>query len=331
MGRLTTLAATGSLLALFQAWYVYLPLDEAATVDLCRINAQVDCYRSLARFGIDMAPFGVPVFATLAGLFVFQLALCLYARTAEAPLREAWLSIARVTAFPQAGLALYVLLHDLLVAEATSPSAIFVAAAAGAACYLAVVGGLRWATIAPGLRGAALLATAALAGGYAFHQGGVTRHEVDAVEHERESRPPGLRWPRFAHAMPRDGVAHLGGALAETEILLFVDPAQPESRALMAEAAALPLDDSSDLLLHFYAEGPGGVALLAAEQRGETRAYLASPTPPVGDAVPPPLLGRIERARAKLGVVATPTALWDGGSETGSFRLADVIARARKR
>ncbi len=331
MRRLTTLAATGSLLALFQAWYVYLPLDEAAAVDLCRLNAQVDCYRSLARFGIDMAPFGVPVFAALAGLFVFQLALCLYARTAEGPRREAWLAIAGVTAFPQAGLALYVLLHDLLVAEATSPSAIFVAAAAGAACTHAVAGGLRWATAAPGLRGAALLAAAALAGVYAFHQAGVTRHAVDEIEHERESRPPGLRWPRFAHAMPRDGVAHLGGLLAETEILLFVDPAQPESRALMAEAAALALDDTSDLLLYFYAGGPAGAALLAAEQRGEVRAHLASPAPPAADSAPPPILGRIERARQALGVAAYPTALWRGGSETGAFRLADIIRRASKR
>ncbi len=329
MRRLAALAAFGSLLALFQAWYVYLPLEDAATIDICRINAKLDCYRSLGRFGIDMAPFGVPVFATLAALFLFQLACCLYCSASQEPLRAAWLAIARLTAFPQAGLALYVLLHDLLVAEATSPSAILVGAVAGAGCTMAILHGLRWASIAHGVRGAALLAVATLAGAYAYHRGEVTRQEVGAIELERQSRPPGVRWPRFAQAMPREGVAHLGNPLAESEILLFVDPAQPESRALMEEAAALALEGYPDLLLHFYAPGDAMAALLEAESAGRVREYLKAPA--AGDGGTHAMLGRIERARRKLGVVAYPTALWHGGGETGAFRLADVIRRASKR
>ncbi len=163
---LTALAASGALLTLFQNWYISLPLEEASRIDLCRLTPAINCFKSLYAHGPEMLAFGLPVFPALLAIFVFQTALCGFAWVAAAARADAWLSLARLASFPASGLAIFVLLNDMMVAKATSVSAILVAGASLAISVLTVVHGLGKLRLRNAGRASVGLLLAALLAGF---------------------------------------------------------------------------------------------------------------------------------------------------------------------
>jgi hypothetical protein len=302
---LTLLLTAGFALTLFQCWYVYLPPERAAGINFCRLTEQIDCFESLNRQGASLEVLGVPVFPALAAAFFFQLALCGFAWTVSGAVREAWLGIARLTAFPAAGLAIYVLLSDYLVAKTTSASAILVALVYLAIAVLVILQGLQGARLRAGARG--------------------SRREIARVLLERETQRPDVLWADFAAFVPRAGFATLGNPLAKTEVLLFVDLSQEASRALIRDAAEIVPEQDAEVCVRLY----GGADLILAQQQGRLRDYLRAPDLTPGDAASVAhLLARQERARRQLRVTELPTAVWKGGRRSGAFALRDVLAAA---
>lgn len=331
-GILTALAVLGSLLALFQCWYVYLPADEAAAFDLCQVSRHVDCFQSLHKFGSEMVPFGIPVIAALLALFLFMAGLSVLAWTVEGARREAWLALARLSALPQAGLVVYVLLNDYLVAHATSPTTIALAVVSfGVGGGLVVRGGIRGVPLRAGAAWPLGLAAAGALLCLFLHGAGAARQTVLRVEQEREAETPPIRWQAFAPDMPRTGAAMLGNPTAEREILFLVDPAQEASRTLMREAADLGLGPASDVLLVICAKGEAGARLVAAQAAGRLADHLRAPDAWDGDvSAARPLVERQEAAMTKLGVATFPAALWKGGKREGDFRLAEILRTATR-
>jgi len=324
---LTALLGAGLALTLFQCWYVYLPPTEAADVHFCQLTPQLDCFESLNRYGASLHVFGLPVFPALAGVFFFQLALCGFAWTVAGAVREAWLGIARLASFPAAGLAIYVLLSDYLVAKTTSASSILVALIYLAIAALAVLQGLQGARLHAGGRWTAGIALAACLFGFFLHGAGSSRREIARVLLERETRKPDVLWADFAPFMPRTGFATLGNPLAETELLLFVDLSQDSSRAIVRDALQVVPETNAGICVRVY----GGADLILAQRSGRLRAYLRDLAPPPGDAASVRhLVERQERGRRKLNVTELPTAVWKGGRRSGGFALRDVLAAATR-
>jgi hypothetical protein len=326
-GRLTLLALLGAAVALFQCWYVYLPADRAAAFDLCQVTRHVDCFQSLHKFGAEMVPFGIPVIAALLALFLFMAGLALLAWTVEGAPREAWLALARLSAFPQAGLLVYVLLSDYVVAHATSPTTLLLAALSlPVAAGVVLRGGVRGVPLRAGAAWPVGLAAAGALLCLFLHGAGVARQTVLRVEEEREAETPPIRWQSFARAIPRAGAAMLGNPTAEREILLFVDPGEEASRSLLREAADLGLGPKSDLLLVLYAKGDAGARLVAAHAAGRLAALLRAPDAWDGDlAAARAIVERQEAAMDALGIRAFPTALWKDGKSEGNVPLAALV------
>lgn len=324
---LTALIGAGLVMTLFQCWYVYLSPDRAALVAFCRVAKHLDCFESLNRHGASLHVFGLPVFPALAAVFFFQAALCGFAWTVAGAVREAWLGIARLAAFPAAGLAIYVLLSDYLVARTTSASAVLVALVFLAIAALAVLQGLQGARLLAGGRWTVALALAAFLFGFFLHGNGSSRRDIARVLLERETQKPDVLWADFAPFVPRTGFAMLGNPLAEKEVLLFVDLSQEPSRALVRDALRVVPETNADICVRIY----GGDDLILAQRTGRLRAYLRDPTPQPGDAASVAhLIRRQERARRELNVTELPTAVWKGGRRSGAFALRDVLAAATR-
>lgn len=328
----TALAAVGLIVTLWQTWYVYLPTAQAATVDWCRLTPHIDCFESLSKFGASILAWRLPVFATLVAVFAYQVLLAAFACVAAADAREAWLAIARLVAFPAAGLAVFVLLHDYSVAKVTSVSSLLVTTVAVAMCVHTVVRGIRGVRLGAGLAGTfGFLAIAALLG--FFVQGaGSARLEIDRLQREREAAPPNIRYVDFAPQVPRAGAANLGRPTAPAELLLFVDPDNEASRKVMRELANLAPAYADRVFVYIFAKGKQGIRLLLAYRADMLERYLRTLADPPGDpATVRDLAARQDQAREDLGIKELPAAVWGqrpNQRATGDFDLKDVLERA---
>lgn len=324
---LTVLLVAGLGLTLFQCWYIYLPPTVAANVSFCRLSEVLNCFESLNRYGASLRVLSIPVFPALAAVFFFQLVLCGFAWTVAGARREAWLGIARLAAFPAAGLAIYILLNDYLVARKTSASAVLVALIYLAIAVLAILQGLQGARLRAGGRWTATFGLAAILFGYFLFGAGSSRRDIARVLLERETRRPDVLWADFATFVPRSGFATLGNPLADTEVLLFVDLNQEASRALVRDALEIVPATNAQICVRLY----GSADLILAQQRGRLREYLRDLTPPPGDAKSVGyLLERQERACRQLEISEFPTAVWKDGRRSGAFALRDVLAAATR-
>ena len=324
---LTLLVGAGLALTLFQCWYVYLPHEEAARFDLCRFSPAIDCFKSLNTHGESMRPFGLPAFPALAALFFFQALLACFSWPASPAARSLWLTTARLLWFPAAGLAVYVLLHDLLVAKSTSASALLVAATALTGCILTILqgisrtGGNRRAAFAGML---ACLTAAALLGFFVFGAGSARLGQAHAAR-EREAARPELAYPRFATAMPRSGAATAGADSAPCELLLFVDLNTESGLQLARDAWRQASDSNGSVRLVLYAPGALGAGLALAQSLDAVEAFLADPR----DAEPRVrALTDPEEWERRAGVESLPTVLWRAGKRTGDFRIEEVLRLA---
>ncbi len=299
-------------LAVFQVWYVALPDDRAAGIDVCRWTRVLDCFESLNRNGAAL----LPVLAALAALFLFEAALAGLAAGATPPRSDAWTGLARLASFPASGLAVYVLLADYLGPRKTSPSAVLIALLSIAMNVHTVLRGRLMVRVREG--GRAPVAVALIAAFFGFFMEGAAgaAREAAAAQAAAASALPQVLVPDFEQQIPREGAVALGDVRAPHEVLLFLDPAQEASRALLRDA----LDTrAEDVILQVYLKGralpAGGRALLEAVARGE-------PLPPPEPSTLP------ERHVAAAKLTEYPTAIWKGGRESGSLSLAAILAKA---
>jgi hypothetical protein len=329
---LTVLAAAGAVVSLYQCWYVSLPLEQAATFDLCRLTPALDCFRSLHAFGGDLRALGMPVLPLVAVLFLYQAALCGFAWVVDGARRESWPALACLVSFPLSGLALFVILNDVVVVGASSLSAVLVAIASLAISTTAVLAGLRGVRLTAGGRGAAPLAVAAALAGILLSGAVTSRRTVDLLLRERQMAPPGLRWSTFAHDLPRAGAATLGRPRAPAEVVLIVDPADGRSQDLMRQAAELMPRHEGEVLLTIYAPGESGARLVLARREGTLDAFLRGKAAPAGDPAPlRPLVEWQEEQWRALGVdpADLPVAIWRTGREQGAVHLPRVLEAAK--
>ena len=321
----TALAVAALALVLFQCWYVYLPDTEAVRFHHCRLNAQLDCYKSLSLHGAEMTPFGIPVFPALAAIYFWMAALLGFSRTADEPRRSSWSAWAAILAFPAAGLSVYVMLDDVLVAKVTSLSTVLVLGIGIALCGMGIVRGIATERLRRNVLNVLGFGALALLVGTLLYAAGVNRLDAREIEIVREAQPAQLRWSRFALDLPRVGAAHLGEETAPRELLLVVDPADEASRQLMTAALGMVPTLGSQISIYFYA--PSDSNLLAAFRAGKLTDYLENPASFSSNGKEPlPGFERQNRALAKLGIDRYPTALWQGGKQTGSVDLPRIIS-----
>jgi hypothetical protein len=302
-------SCAGAVLAIFQVWYVALPLDRAARFDWCQWR-YLDCFESLHRQeGL------LPVLAALAAVYLVKAVLAGLALGDASPRSDAWLGIARLLSFPASGLAVYAVLSDYLEWGKTSPSALLLVLLSVAMAVHAVVkGGLAVSLRAGGLVPAVVVLAAAPFGFFLEGAAGAAR-ESDRAKAAAWTAAPSALVADFEPEIPREGAARIGDPTATTEVLLFLDPAQEASRKLLREALAA---DVQDAVLQVYlkdrALSPGARALLESAARGD-------PLPPLEAT---PLSGRIFAA---ANIDRYPTAITKGGRKSGDFTLASVLAR----
>jgi hypothetical protein len=308
-------------LAAFQVWYVALPLDRAWRVDVCRWSPNLDCFESLHRNGATL----LPVLAALAAVFLLQCALAGLAAAAPGPRGEAWLGIARLASFPASGLAVYVLLADLLFKTSTgpldplrtSPSSVLIALLSVAMNVHAVAKGkLGFRIRDAGPVPVALAAAAALFGFFAEGAAGAARQSA-SIQQRVDAQPPAVVVPDFEPEIPRQGAVAIGDSRAPREVLLFLDPAQAASLALLRDALAAR---GEDVLLHVYLRGHA----LPADGREILEGVARGGAPPAAEPSALP-----ERHVARAQVTEWPTAIWKTGRRSGAFSLAEVLAAAR--
>jgi len=333
----TLLVLAGALLTAWQCWYIYLPLEEALTVDLCRLKPtlpQLDCFDALHRsgFGAELYAWVLPVFPALLGLCTFQLLLCAFAWTAPPARREAWIAMARLVSFPVSGLAVFVVLNDLAWGGGvTSPSAVLLLAATLAMSVLAVVRGWSGVRLGAGAASSVVFLGTAVLLAFFVHGAGNARREAGYVQRARTAAPPDVRLPAFARGMPRHEAARLGDPRAETEVLLFLDGSDASKQAMRDALRLVPDDATAGALVYFYAPGELGAQLLAAQKRGDVRRFLAGSGDagaPEPDAALERALARQEKAREALGITAYPTVVWREGRATGTLALDRLLRPA---
>jgi hypothetical protein len=304
-------AVAGFLLAAFEVWYVALPKDTAAALDFCRWTEHIDCFESLYRNRNIFA-----ILAALAGVLLFESTLAFLALGAGSPEREAWGGLARLASFPGSGLAIYLLLDDFLVTKKTSPMAILIVALSVAQNVQAVIRGGLGGPFRAGARAPVAVALACALAAYLGNGAATYAHQAGAIEEEAQAAPPAVIIPDFATDIPRQGAFPLGDARAPNEILLFLDPAEETSRALLRDALVA---NTPGVILEIYLKDrvlPADARpLLEAAARGD----------PLPDPEPSPLPARTVAA-AKI--TEYPTAIWKGGRRTGPFTLADILTAA---
>ncbi|MDH3591785.1 MAG: hypothetical protein OER88_07900 [Planctomycetota bacterium] len=327
---LTVLFGLALALSGFQAWYIHLPLEEAALVDWCRFTETVDCYRSLARHGASLDVVGVNVFMAIFTVLLTQFLLSVFAWTSPAPRREAFYGAAMALSFLVSGLAVFVLLNDFQVfvsadltpgalkpVHATSASSVGIAFFSGIVNVIAIVRGIGRLRAPGALLGQASVVAAAALVAVLVHTAGRARRDVEETLREREAAPPQVRVPAFWRAMPRTGAAHLGDASADRELLVFVDPAQDASRALVAALLTRLPQLGGDRVIYLFAPGAAGRVLIEAHKNGTLETYLrtweaAPPTDPASERI----AARQAAAATKLGVTTYPTVVTKDGSGT---------------
>lgn len=321
------LAAPGLALALFQCWYSYLPQSEAVAFHQCRINAQLDCYKSLSLEGADA--FGIRIVPWLAAIYLGMTLLLAGSALTDGPAKNGWRAWASLLAFPAAGLSVFVLLHDWQVAHASSLSTVLILGLGLALCVLTVLRGVSVQALREGVRGFAGWAAIAIAAGLLLHGAGSARLMAEDLLIEREGEPAQLRWARFAHSIPRVGAAHLGNPTAPREILLFVNPAMPESQAVMRAAAKVAPRLGDAVVIYFYA--PSDYRLLSAHERGRLAAYLEDPSSlPEMKLTPSKEFKRQIEAIEKLNL-RYPTAWTRAGKREGDIDVAALVTSLRAR
>ena len=249
--------------------------------------------------------------------------MCGFAWVATAARADAWLSLGRLASFPASGLAIFVLLNDMMVAKATSVSAILVAGTSIAISVLTVVHGLGKLRLRNAGWASAGLLLAALLAGFFVHGAGTARRAYDEFMREQDAAMPSVTWPRFAHSIPRTGAATLGNPRAPREIVLVVDPSREASRALMRDVASLAPEFAGRVLVTIYAAGEHGVDLVLAQQAGTLAVYLRDPKRQPGDRKAAREV--VERQVEAWKVHRAPAALTRGRKWDGDFRLADVL------
>jgi len=306
-------ALAGFLLAVFQVWYVALPLERQAHLDICRWTEYLDCFESLQKTG----PGTLPVLAALAAVFLFEVGLAGLATGADAQRGDAWRGIARLASFPATGLAVYLLLGDFLDLKKTSPSAaLLLLLSLGQNVHVLLRGrpGIR---LRDGGRTALALAGAAVLFGLFLEGAAGAAREAEVARIQGQTARPAVIVPDFEQEIPRQGAVALGNSRAPIEVLLFLDPAQEESRGILADALGLRDDD---VILQVYlkdrALAPDAHAVLEAAARGD----------PLGDPEPSTIPARYVAA-AKL--TEYPTAIWKGGRQSGGWTLAQILSAAR--
>jgi len=330
---LTALVVGGLLLTLYQCWYISLPLQEASEFDVCRFSPSLNCLRSLHAFGEDMRVWMLPVIPAIAALFWFQTFLCAFAWTTTRGPHEAWLGLARIVSFPASGLATYVLLHDFFAAKATSVSAILVAILSLTISSLTVLHGLSALNVKRGWQLSASLGAGALLLIFLVDGTIGARRETDRVQRARLEAQPQVRWPDFARSVPRTGAASLGDVTAPAELLLFLDPDEESSRALMRELPELATRFGARVRIVMFASGEAGPRLIQAQRTGSLLAYLAGPKTA---ATRPPtpadraLATRQEEAWRRIDIEELPAAVWSGGRRSGNVRLREILDTVAK-
>jgi len=325
---LAALAGAGALLTLFQVWYISLPMADALAFDICRLSPVINCYRSLHAHGDGLAAFGVFVFPALCGLFWFMFGLCAFAWVVGPAQRDAWLGLARLLSFPAAGLALFVLLHDFTVAKATSISGIVVAVLALSIAVTTILKGLSVTGLRHAGWPAAGLAAAAMLTAF-FLQGIVSaRRGSDIVLLQRGEQAPGVLWPRFARNLARRDAARLGKWTAPREVLLFVDPDDEASRAIMREAAEVMPEFADRVLLTIYARGKRGAELVLAQREGALARYLTDGKPPAGPLDAVKAFVADQEAGWPGSVKTLPAVVGANRAQSGSFSLRAFLDRA---
>lgn len=319
------LAAPGLLFALYQCWYVYLPADEAVAFAQCRFNAHLDCFKSLHRQGLEM---GLPVFPMLAGVYLLMNLLLGAGALAREPRQAAWRGWAAVLSIPAAGLSIYVLMNDIVSSPqggtVTSLSTVLLLGIGIALCLLTVLQPLPTRVLAQGGGGLLGFTTVAIAAGALLHLAGYARLVAADIELERQGEPAQLRWSRFAWKVPRVGAAHLGEPTAAHDLLLVVDPKQPESRALMQSAARLQDKLGDRVVIYIYA--PQDSRLLQSFIGGQLDAFLEDPDSYRGPPGDPSIdFRRQQSAIRELGLTAFPAVIWRGGQRTGVIDLEALL------
>jgi hypothetical protein len=265
---------------------------------------------------------GIAVLPALAMLYLFQLGLLAYAGQASEAQREGLGAWARVATLPTAGLCLYTILDNILVAKATSLSGLLMTGAAIWGVVITLAHGVR----GPGLKRTAktgtLLLLAAVLCGHFLGGAATARLELRAVEADLAAQPTRVRFPKFGTSIPRTGAAVLGSPNAREEVLVFLDPAQEKSRDTLASL----LSGKSTKRNVVYVTGPHAVGLAVAQKLGFARAYLEQMAKGP-DASPRTLIQRlggnpdlleseeililVERQRRRLTDIDTFPSVWD--------------------
>jgi hypothetical protein len=322
------LAAPALALALFQCWYSYLPQTEAVEFHQCRINAHLDCYKSLSLEGAQA--FGIRIVPWLTAVYLLMTLLLAGSALSNERRRDGLRTWASVLSFPAAGLSVFVLLHDWNVAKASSLSTLLILGVGLSLCVLTVVRGIVPRNLKEGARGFAGWAAIALVAGLLLQGAGSARLKAEELLIEREGEPAQLRWARFAQEIPRVGAAHLGNPTAPREILLFVNPAEPESQAVMKAAAKIAPRLGEAVVIYLYA--PTDYRLLSAQERGRLASYLEDPSSlPEIKLKPSKDFERQYKAIEELGWPVYPTAWTRNGKSEGTIDLAALVNSLRAR
>lgn len=310
-----------AVLALFENWAAHLPAEEAGVLDFCRFSPVLDCLKSVNAHGASLAIFSLPVLPALAALTLFMTAIGLLALCGS-PEATPWGFHA---AFPASGLALYQVLDHILSARSTSVDALLLAALLVWACVRGVQRGLRHEPAAAGGRSALGALLFALLAGFLLNGAGRARLEAAELRRSLDSSVPNIVWPAFDEQMPREGAPLLGDPAAPEEMLVFLDPAQEESRGLVRECLAV----HSPVRMVFFGTGEMGLAMIGGGEAA-LRAIAEGRSLPPPASPRPALHGRQERHRLALGVTRFPTVRWRGGQASGEIDLPAILQKVAR-
>jgi len=319
------LAAPALALALFQCWYAYLPEADAVAFHHCRFNAHLDCYKSLSMRGAGLKTLGVSVLAAITATYLAMTLLLAAAPLASEPKRTGLRAWAALLAFPALGLSAFVLLKDVQDGV-TSLSTLIILGLGLALCALTVVKGIPAPSLRPSAAGFAGALAVAAAAGWLVQGTGSAKLDLYELQLMREGQPAQLRWPRFAHGIPRVGAAHLGDPKAPRELLLFVDPQQAESQRLMRQAASLALGDR--VVIFLYA--PTDPRLLDAHRRGRLQEFIKDPGA-FANVDGPDEWRRQNAAIGRAGIGSYPQVWTREGRGEGAIDLAEAVRALRGR
>jgi hypothetical protein len=167
------------------------------------------------------------------------------------------------------------------------------------------------------------MALAATAFGWSVAGAGEDRRELARHRAGRARAPPPVDWRTFAPDVPPAGAASIGRTVAPIEILLVLDPEQESARRLLDEAATL----GEDVVVRIFAPGERGADLVLAHRDGKLAAWPEYESDE--RAMVLPIVEHQARGLAAAGVSSLPAALWNGGSRSGAFTLAEVADAAR--